>query len=532
MGLRVQKSDPAAPSSDVRTADTANLRLLATTDIHMQLLGHDYVAERKLDHHGLAGIATLIAQARAEARAEHRGCVLFDNGDMLQGSALGDWIAGQKVNAGHPVVQSLNHLRYDAIGVGNHDLDYGLDYLQQVAAKLDMPVICSNLTPREGLPDLRQSALIDCVLPSVRKGTPRALRLGVLSVLPAQTAVWNRHLLKGRADVDPALTALHLEVPKLRAAGADLVILLAHVGIGSPLSDASEDNALRLAEVPGIDAVITGHTHQRFPGAEHASRAGVDADSGTLAQLPAIMPGYAGSDLAVLDLTLTQRPDGTWQVVGHDSRLRRNRADTAPDPAIIAACTPAHSAVRNHLATPVGRTASTLHNYFSMAMPTATCALTARAKARVIRAAVAGTPDADLPLLAAVPAHTAGGRDGPDNYLFVPKGPMLRRHLTGLSPYANEIWALRVTGACLHNMLEQSALVFATLHPGRPDQSLTDPDVPAFNFDTIFGLTCRIDPTRARTADYLHQPRGTTRCKGSAVPFGDKPVPGRRGGRL
>ena len=76
---------------------SARLRVLATTDVHMQLVGHGYVADRASGHHGLAGIATLVDQARKEAAAEHRATVLLDNGDLVQGTALGSWVARQQV---------------------------------------------------------------------------------------------------------------------------------------------------------------------------------------------------------------------------------------------------------------------------------------------------------------------------------------------------------------------------------------------------------------------------------------------------
>ncbi|MFC6582894.1 hypothetical protein [Sulfitobacter aestuariivivens] len=118
---------------------TAQVRLLATTDIHLQLMGYNYIADRPTPRHGLAGLATLINTARAEAQKENQLCMLLDNGDLLQGCAMGDWLARRPVAADHPAIAAMNALNYDAIGIGNHDLDFGLDYLRRVARQMHAP---------------------------------------------------------------------------------------------------------------------------------------------------------------------------------------------------------------------------------------------------------------------------------------------------------------------------------------------------------------------------------------------------------
>ncbi|MFC6582893.1 5'-nucleotidase C-terminal domain-containing protein [Sulfitobacter aestuariivivens] len=162
----------------------------------------------------------------------------------------------------------------------------------------------------------------------------------------------------------------------------------------------------------------------------------------------------------------------------------------------MAASARAKRAFRAHLAKPVGTIDRDLHNYFSLAAPTGTGAFCADAKARRVRDALRGSAYANLPLLATASAHSAGGRDGPDNFLHIPKGPVLRRHLAGLDPYANRIWALRVTGRTLRRHLELAATAYTTLVPGQAAQNLLRNDIPAFNFDTIYGVTYQIDPSQ------------------------------------
>ncbi|MEW9918323.1 5'-nucleotidase C-terminal domain-containing protein [Marimonas sp. MJW-29] len=493
------------------------LRVLATTDIHMQLLGFNYVLDRPSASPGLAGLATLIGNARKEAAAAQMACILIDNGDLLQGSELDTALTEHPVSASHPIVACLSHLGYDTIGLGNHDLDHGLDYLGAVAATLPMPVVATNLSIRNG-GAIRSRALLEVPRLGSAKDTARAPRIGILSVLPEATAIWNQEHLRGKATVLPAKESLEREIAALRTDGADIVVLLAHMGIEGPESAESyTDDARSLLSVPGIDAVISGHTHRRLPGDDHTGYRDVDTVRGMLGTRPAVMPGFNASDLAVIDLSLSWQRDGGWRVTEHETALRRNWNNTLPDPAILRFCETAHLQTRAALAQPCGHNGQTIHNFFSLAVPTTTCALVACAKHRLISRGLEGRPEAALPLLATAAAHTAGGRGGPGHFLHLPPGPIFRRHLAALSPYANVICALAVSGADLRHWLENSASVFQQLQPGDNDQPLLQPQRPAFDFDTIFGIDYTIDPTQRRG-----QRIGSIRYKGVPVADRDK----------
>lgn len=214
----------------------------------------------------------------------------------------------------------------------------------------------------------------------------------------------------------------------------------------------------------------------------------------SVAQVPAAMPGHAGSDLAVLDLDLVLDQAGRWQVIHHSCALRQNTAQTPPAPVVLSATAGAERAVRDHLSEVAGQTPQDLQNFFALVQPTPICALSAQAKSRIACAGLRDKAEAMLPMIITTAAHTAGGRDGPHNFLQIPKGPVLRRHLSGLDPFGNQIWAVRVSGAEVLQRLEQAATVFRHLTLSAPSQDLHNPLVPMFNFDTYFGLRYDIDP--------------------------------------
>ncbi|MFD1809819.1 metallophosphoesterase [Gemmobacter lanyuensis] len=107
--------------------NSARLRIIATTDVHVHLMGYDYYADRPDPTLGLAHAATLIAAARSEVA----NSLLLDNGDFLQGNPMGDYVLGPGLQQGciHPAVRVMNRLGYDAATLGNHEFNYGLPTL-------------------------------------------------------------------------------------------------------------------------------------------------------------------------------------------------------------------------------------------------------------------------------------------------------------------------------------------------------------------------------------------------------------------
>ncbi|WP_187430586.1 Trifunctional nucleotide phosphoesterase protein YfkN [Roseobacter fucihabitans] len=480
-------------ASDPNTTDaTLTLRLLATSDLHMQLIAYDYANDRTTSGDSLARLASVIRQARSEAQVANAICLLVDNGDTLQGTPLGGYLVDHPV-AAHPMIAAMNALGYDALGIGNHDFDHGLDHLSHCLAQSKAPVLCANL--RSGkLPMVQGFTVLERSC-TTSLGVAHTLRIGIVSVLPQQTAAWNRHQLEGQAEVDPPLPALSAAVAAARAAGADVIIVLAHMGIAQ--FDEGEDAQNQIAEVArvkGVDAVVAGHTHLRFPGPDHGDVTGIDCDTGMIGDVPVVMPGCSASELGVIDLSLSQTgPQTGWRICARASVLRKPDGASATDRTIETLVQDAHDKTRAHLRQPVAALSRPMHSYFALAQPSPIPAMIAAAKRLAIERAVAGTEMAQLPLLAAVATTATGGFDGPENFVSLPAGQLERRHIAGLIPYANQVWAVRASGARLRDWLERSALLFNVLCRDVPDQMLVDPKVPGFRFDAIYGLTYQID---------------------------------------
>ncbi|MEP3052844.1 5'-nucleotidase C-terminal domain-containing protein [Ascidiaceihabitans sp.] len=475
----------------------ASLRILATSDLHMNLRGFNYITGKPQAKAGLAQLASMITQARTENG--EGACILLDNGDALQGAPIADTAAQPPLSYNHPMALAFDALGYDAIGLGNHDFDYGLDFLDTVSTQYKAPTVCSNIAS-EALSDVRMWTIVDQQA-TCSDGVVRDLKVGVVSVLPEQTMIWNSKHLSGRASIGSMQDAVNLQVPKVKAAGADLVVLLAHSGIGRDDGPKDAENAaLQLSNTPDIDAVIAGHTHNLFPDCASQAVPGSDPVKGTLNGTPAAMPGFGGSHLAVLDLNLGHA-NGAWHVLNHCVTLRSAPCTTLHDPAILQATDAAHQRTKVRMEEAVGVASAPLNSYFSLLHTSSDLTFIAHAKRLAMQRHIAGTAHAELPLLVSTSAQASGGKAGPDNYVAFDKGPLRRRDVIPLVPFDNAIWGRVVTARDVREWLERCAAVFAIQRPDTPDQMLLDPNAPGFNFDVLHGVDFTINPTRPSRYD-------------------------------
>ncbi len=525
---RARQSRPAPPSKDRMNAQfpfaaphakpeaandaTVQLRLLSTTDLHAHLLPYDYYADEDGRPYGLSRTATLIRAARTEVA----NTLLFDNGDALQGTPVGDVTghSGSDWRGPHPVIAAMNRLDYDAASLGNHEFNFGLDWLGRAMADATFPFTCANILthPTAGpagsyLPPylLLKRRLRDGA------GQMHDLALGVIGLVPPQINIWDEAHLSGHLCACDMVEAARDMVPQVRAAGADLVLLLAHTGIdtGAP-QPMAENAALALAAIPGVDAIMAGHSHDLFPqtGCEDAADAassGVHHAQGTLNGTPALMAGAYGSHLGVMDLALTRRA-GRWGITAHRCELRavaapRTRFAIPPDPELSSAVHAAHTITLRHMRKPIGHCAQRLHSYLALVRPDPSVAAVNLLQQRILSRAVAGTAHEGLPILSATPAFKTGGRGGPQNFSDVPAGPISLRHAADLYSLPNHLCGVLITGAELRDWLERAAICFATQRADTPEAMLRNTAVPGHDFDVIAGLTYQIDLSAAPRYD-------------------------------
>jgi 2',3'-cyclic-nucleotide 2'-phosphodiesterase/3'-nucleotidase len=485
----------------IKTAgNQARLRVMATSDVHGNLLPHDYFHDRPTGRGGLAGLATLIEQARQTGVAS----LLLDNGDFLQGTPLAD-VAHEQFRADpdsrNAIIAAMNALDYDAASLGNHEFDWGLSYILSAMGQARFPLLAGNALRKQdqgqGQPLTSRSHIVTRRL-EMADGRTVDLRIGILGLTPSQTAQWDaRRVGDAVAMTDMVETARH-EIPRLRADGADLVIALAHTGIETDMDAPQDENVgTVLARLDGIDALVLGHTHVPFPHPSHASAPGVCPGSGTIHGKPAVNPGAEGAFLGLIDLALARRGP-RWEIVGHDTRLvpvqeTLARQGMPPSPAIIGLLDETHRRTLAHIRRPIGHSEVPIDTYLSRVRPDAAMQVVNAAQTRIVVKALAGTDLAQVPVLSAATPFKSGGRGGSGEFVDIPAGPLALRHAADLYPYPNTICAIEITGLQLRDWLERAASVFARIEPGQRGQPLFDPRFPGYFFDVIAGIDYDID---------------------------------------
>jgi 2',3'-cyclic-nucleotide 2'-phosphodiesterase / 3'-nucleotidase len=362
--------------------------------------------------------------------------------------------------------------------------------------------VSANLARRLGKSPARDETLVPPFTILRRQiidhaGQSHLIRVGVIGFAPPQIEEWDRDTPGGGVRTRDILASARAWLPRLRAQGADIIVALAHTGIGSAdPEDRSENAATALAALPEIDAVVAGHSHQVFPGPDFPASAEVDPVAGRLAGKPAVMPGHSASHVGIIDLNLERCHSGSrrWRVVGASTRLGQRNAGPAPTtPALHQALAPDHRAALAWSRRQLSETAVTLHTQFATIAPSAALDLIAEAKAEHVRQALVGTSWESLPVLSSAAPFRAGGRGGPANYTHIPAGPLRMRNLSDLYPFPNTLVTLLLTGTELADWLERAMVIFRQISPGASDAPLLDSGVPAFLFETIPQLDYAID---------------------------------------
>jgi 2',3'-cyclic-nucleotide 2'-phosphodiesterase/3'-nucleotidase/5'-nucleotidase len=435
------------------------LVVLGTTDVHGRLVPWDYFSGRESEL-GLVRVATLVDSIRAA----EPNVLLFDSGDLLQGNPLTYYYGVVAPADTHPVVLAMNHLRYDAAAIGNHEFDYGLEALDRAFEDAAFPLLAGNVFV---------AGTDSLAFPAWTLVERAGVRVAILGFTTPGTAIWNRHHVAGRLEFRDIVASARRAWPEADAA-SDIQIAVVHSGMGpgSSYDEAAtgvppEDAGADLAEaLPGLELVLIGHTHRAVP---------ADTVNGViLAQA-----GRWAEALVVARLELAREAAG-WRVVGRGSTLL-STADAPADTTLLRTLGPYHERVLSYVADTIGWTPE----------------VWSAARARVV-----DTPIIDLIQrvqldatgadLSAASAFNTEARFGP--------GPITRADAAALYLYENTLRAIRITGRQLRDYLEYSARYFHQLAPDDAahlsETNLFVDSIPGYNYDMVEGVEYVIDLTR------------------------------------
>jgi len=433
----------------------ATLTVLHTSDLHGRVHPHDALADRDFGQ-GLARVATAVRQIRAEGPV-----LLLDSGDTIEGSpAQAFAFSGAAGDGTDPIIRAMNLLRYDAMAVGNHEFDFGLARLEKSRREARFPWLSANIVRQNGEP-----AFPPYVIKEVG-----GVRVGILGLVTPHVPFWEGRRVAGLKFLDSVETARRF-VPELRGRErCDVVIVLTHQGFerdpetGAPRGGSGENQAYALAtEVPGIDLVLTGHTHTRI-------------EPRRLGQTWVSQPGRFGEALTRFDVKLERERD-RWSIAGISGKNLPMK-DIPPDPEIIRAVEPEHRGTMEKLAERIARVAAPVSAQNARTADTAILDWLHSLQRREGKA--------DLSFASLLPGALAPW-----------VGAVTVRQVWAFYPYENTLVTVRATGRQVREALEQAARCVSGImtQEGEPVWR-RNPAVVGYNCDTLDGAEYILDPTR------------------------------------
>lgn len=448
-------------ASALLAAQPVTITLLATTDMHGNLVPVDYLTNQPVPR-GLAKIATIIR----EARAGNPNTLLIDCGDTIQGTPLesvyqsiarsGADPVGHKPPvplAGDPMMRAMNLLGYDAMTVGNHEYNAGLANLAKARADARFPWLSAN-TALAGRGGAGEREFPPYVLKTVA-----GVKVAVIGITTPVIPIWERPENLGVYRFGSPIEAVRKAVAKLKQdERPDVIVVASHSGLGrNPQTGAAEEPSenvvYQLAEqVPELDAIVFGHSHQQLEGL-------------LVGKVLLVQPKNAGVSLARLDFTLDHRPAAGWTVVAKKSHLIPVTPQTPAAPDLMEMVKPYEEATQRYLNTPVATSARELSASRGRQEDTAVVDLVQRVQLFYSKADVSFTALFDP-------------------QVRIPQGQVTVRQIAALYPYDNQLLAIEGNGQMVKDALENAARFFSSN------------GMPGYNYDMAEGVDYEIDRSR------------------------------------
>lgn len=439
------------------TAFAGDLTVFSTSDVHGSVVGWNYFTAKPADV-GLAKISTIINEARAQ-KGKDDAILCIDGGDILQGTPLdtymvqhpSEWKAGQ-----HPMFAAFNKIGYDAIELGNHEFNFGLDYLKKAIGKNKNVLGANVIDDKTGK---TWSAVRPYIIKTVKIDGEK-VKVGIVGTdTPAIPNFEDPSHFAG-LHFESQVPVMQKYVKELKEKGADIIIGVTHSGVPRGDRNASENQVIAIAEAcPDLDLLICAHNHVVID-----NKSGITGPDGTVYPdsvvngVPVVESGKDGKFVGKSNLTL-HKVDGKWKVEKVTTQAISVKG-VADDPAIVEQVKPWHEKTLHHLQTVIGQASDEFSGAESNHQDSAIVDLV-----NEVQRHYAGTQ-----LSASAAFNTSQNID---------KGAITLQEMSGLYIYENYLYGIRINGAELRKYMEHAASFYGT--------------TPDYNYDMIQGVDYTID---------------------------------------
>ena len=532
--LMGQSLVPVFAQNNSNDKTTIDFKVMATSDLHANLMNYDYFTGSTTNNTGLVKAATVIKEEKVKADKSQDekidNVLLVDNGDTIEGTPLANLYAiknpvkpGQK----YPVYEALESLGYDMTTVGNHEVNYGMNFIKQITkANTTMGTVCANIKDSKTgqLVFDPYKILTETVVDS--KGQERELKIGITGVVPTQILNWDKVMLNGEITVDEMDEAVKTYTKKMKDEGADIVVVLAHTGYGTETTDVKglENAGYAISMIDGVDVVVGGHVHQ-------SAKYNVKKSNGDITQY--VQPLNAAKEVGVVDLKIDVNEDENGNVtysINDDETTINNIStkDKANDAATEAVVKKYHEATDAYVNAPSGQITKDLNSFFTLVADDPSVQIVSDAQKAYVENLIKNNDASlakykDLPILSVAAPFKAG--TSADNYVDIKAGGLAIRDLSNLYKYDNTVSVVKLTGSDVKEWVEFCTNMFNTIDlNSTEEQDLINRDFPTFLFDVIDGIEYEIDVTKDPKYDKNGKVINTDSSRISKITYNGEPL--------
>ncbi|MTD42101.1 bifunctional metallophosphatase/5'-nucleotidase [Erwinia sp. CPCC 100877] len=419
------------------------LKIYYTSDVHGYLFPTNYADTKEKD----LGLLKCIPNFQKDGNT-----LIIDGGDMLQGSALATYCEAHR-EEGFPQATVLNQAGYDFVTLGNHDVNFGTEYLYEYLQALDATCLCENIVDRKSGAKK---------FPATIKTLENGLKIGIVGVVTDYINVWEK-----AEHIEDIIVADPFEAAKQALAElktqVDVSICIYHGGFekdvktGKVLSKTTENIAYKICEQLDFDLLLTGHQHLLIEGQEL---------HGTYIVQPSNMA------LTYFDLAIEKSAQGLVIT----SNL--GRADQQPDAALLKKLQPLETKVQTWLDQAIGSLGKN-----ALAEDKRTMAILGSPIVELVGAAQLKASQAQLTVVSL--ANTSPG--------FHKEVTM--RDVIATYPYTNQLITLKITGKQLKQVIDKNADYFALNEKNEIiiSPNFLYPKVEHYHYDFFVGISYTVD---------------------------------------
>ena len=195
-----------------------DLVILATSDLHGNIIGYSYEDNKESSNNGMARVYTYVQ----EERKEHPNLLLIDGGDTIQGTIMTDDLYNKNPELKHPVMEAMNYMGYDVMTLGNHEFNWGIQTMKAIMKQAKFPVLAANVKDRKGnyVTGLGHTII-------KRDG----VKIAIIGVVTPNVPIWDG----GKEGIEEhtyeaASVAVAREIAKI-GNKADVIVVSAHMGL-------------------------------------------------------------------------------------------------------------------------------------------------------------------------------------------------------------------------------------------------------------------------------------------------------------